>query len=714
MKYERKFFSAAREGDLKTIEQALADGFPVDHLSKLKVDQETWSVTPGRTGLMWAVCENQLEVVERLLAAGASPDAREHTGMEAFSAEEDGYRDCWAIAAEFNRPEIMEYLLKNAKRPAEQRLTDCLEHAAQHDSLEVVKLLLREGLNIDGTSFEGKTPLMAAAQHGHPRVVAYLLEQGANVNLKGGNETGTALTQCAFEFSIRRLTIDLQGNEAERPTTEEKLQCLALLLDAGADPNVEQPGVGYPLEKVASNREAAKMLIDAGASPRLVGSTEFPLYDPSSDASLGERLRAAIETSNMEAVATVIAAGVDVNQQDESEFTPLMHAACVGNLDIVKLLVEHGAELEHWGQGDTVLSRAAAGGHREVYEYLYSLASEEIQGSSDEEELAAGELRRLRSKDATVEAFIDAVLFKPIEMVEAAIEDGVDVNGIGSNGETALHYAAYYGKTDMVRLLIESGANVNIRDIDEHNGLSSGSTPLALAARETFSENSSEVVDALLTAGADPNIQDDDGNTPLINAVRSHSEYFSTLEHVAKLVEAGADLEIKNVKGDTALMCALGGDHDELVKLLRDAGASDYGLKEVALSKAIFDGDLAAVRELLSTSGIDLNYSTPLESACLLGHLEVAQALFQAGADVNQQNEVTGYTPLIAAADRGHLEVVTWLLESGAEVRKPSGSAGYTAMYYARCGKRGYDSDKPWDEILAVLKAAEKEARKKK
>jgi ankyrin repeat protein len=78
------------------------------------------------------------------------------------------------------------------------------------------------------------------------------------------------------------------------------------------------------------------------------------------------------------------------------------------------------------------------------------------------------------------------------------------------------------------------------------------------------------------------------------------------------------------------------------------------------------------------------------------------QALLKAGAD--QQDEVTGLPPLMTTAEKGNLEIITLLLEAGADVSIASGSAGYTAIYYARCGKSGNDGDKPWDEIIALLK----------
>jgi ankyrin repeat protein len=317
--------------------------------------------------------------------------------------------------------------------------------------------------------------------------------------------------------------------------------------------------------------------------------------------------------------------------------------------------------------------------------------------------LSQGELRRLRSDDRAVEAFIDAVNFKPLEMVQAAIEDGVNVNGIGSHGETALHYAAYYGKTERIQLLIDSGADVNIRDIDDHEGLSCGATPLNLAASSGFLANPVEVIDLLLAAGASPNIPDSNGNTPLMNAIRIHSSFISKFDCAARLVEAGADLEIRNRDGNTALMLALRSDHNQFVELLREAGASDYGVKEVALYKAVSAGDLEVVKQLLSQGDIDVNHSSPLAKACDAGHLDMVQVLIEAGTDVNQKEPGGTFGPLLRAAYGGHLEVVKLLLEAGADVSIIN-DVGYSALDYAKIGKAERRGDKPWDEIIKLLR----------
>jgi len=98
----------------------------------------------------------------------------------------------------------------------------------------------------------------------------------------------------------------------------------------------------------------------------------------------------------------------------------------------------------------------------------------------------------------------------------------------------------------------------------EENG---GQTPLYWASDGLNSQDGS-VVRLLLEHGADMNVQDDDGWTPLHRA-----SFFGALEVVRVLLEHGADVEVKIDSGETALQAAAEGGHDKVVELLRGHGA---------------------------------------------------------------------------------------------------------------------------------------------
>jgi ankyrin repeat protein len=141
--------------------------------------------------------------------------------------------------------------------------------------------------------------------------------------------------------------------------------------------------------------------------------------------------------------------------------------------------------------------------------------------------------------------------------------NGADPDTIrGRYGRNPLHAAAYSGNSDVVRKLIEYGAAdmINARD-------SGGSTPLLLAS-EGHNFKGGSVLRLLLERGADINVQNHFGRTPLHRA-----SFRGALGVVRLLLEHGADVEAKNNIDKTALQIAADEGHDEVVELLREHGA---------------------------------------------------------------------------------------------------------------------------------------------
>lgn len=119
-----------------------------------------------------------------------------------------------------------------------------------------------------------------------------------------------------------------------------------------------------------------------------------------------------------------------------------------------------------------------------------------------------------------------------------------------------LHFAAWSGRTDLLRALVKAGASLEIRD--EH-----GFTPLHMAAYR-----SAEAVRALAEAGADLEARAEDGETPMHLAALT-----GTAATVSALVEVGADLEARTDYGTTPIHAAANSGSVETVQALLDAGA---------------------------------------------------------------------------------------------------------------------------------------------
>lgn len=200
-----------------------------------------------------------------------------------------------------------------------------------------------------------------------------------------------------------------------------------------------------------------------------------------------------------------------------------------------------------------------------------------------------------------------------------------------------------------VKKLLESGVSIN------HRRSTNGQTLLASAAQE----NSPDMVQLILTYGADPLIGDHQGQTPLsLTSRQGHVKVLSVLLEWAKgqgQKTATQMMEHVDNEGWTALRSAAWGGHSEAVRLLLDAGAD--------------------------VDGCDCEGRTALRAAAWAGHEQIVLTLLNYGAEVNKADS-KGRTPLIAAAYMGHQEAVEILLDHSAEVDLADGD-GRTALSVA-------------------------------
>ncbi|OLP87712.1 Ankyrin repeat domain-containing protein 50 [Symbiodinium microadriaticum] len=317
-------------------------------------------------------------------------------------------------------------------------------------------------------------------------------------------------------------------------------------------------------------------------------------------------------------------------------FTALMAASRHGHVEVVRLLLEAGAETNN--NGTTALMLASLDGHLEVASLLLD---------------AAADINLADSVGATA---LTAVSRRGhVEVVRLLLEANADTNLAHNDGFTGLQLASFKGHVEVARLLLEAGADKNLAD-------GAGITALMIASQKDHLE----VVRLLLAAGADRNLPDSDGDTALMFAsVNGH------VEVVRLLLETGADKNSADRAGMTALLMASQHSHVEVVRLLLEAGADKNladGASITALMMASHKGDVEVVRLLLD-AGADKNLAnsvgvTALMAASLKGHVEVARLLLDAGADKDLANN-SGFNALNIASAHGHVEVARLLLAAG-------------------------------------------------
>lgn len=313
-------------------------------------------------------------------------------------------------------------------------------------------------------------------------------------------------------------------------------------------------------------------------------------------------------------------------------------AAREGHLQIVKLLLTAGADVNVRNDYGTAFQLAVDQGHLEIVKLLFTAGADFNAQNED-----------------TNSALHIAVSSNHPETVDYLLTVGADVNMQGYHKETALHVAVSEGYLGIVKLLLTAGADVDIQDYYEK-------TALHTAASKGYLK----ITELLITAGADVNIQDYREDTALHLAVSE-----GNLEIVKLLFTAGVDVNILNEYKATALHDAVLSENLEVLELLLTAGAdvNNQGHhEEMPLHLAVFLGHVEIVR-LLLTAGTDVDIQNnhkelALYLAAKRKHVEVVELLLTAGADVNMKT--ASGTALQIAKDHDRVEIAETLLAAGA------------------------------------------------
>jgi uncharacterized protein len=265
---------------------------------------------------------------------------------------------------------------------------------------------------------------------------------------------------------------------------------------------------------------------------------------------------------------------------------------------------------------------------------------------------------------------IDAVKNQDQQTARKLLENRSHVNVNESDGEgmTALLWAAHQGEADMVKCLIEAGANVKA-------ATRFGNTAL----HEAATLGDADIIRALLKAGADPNAVRSEGDTPLMLAARS-----GVTDAVRSLIDHGAIVDAREQWfGETPLMVASAGNYPEVVKILIEHGA-DANAASTSFQYRRRSGTDATFPILPSMGGL-----TPLHFAARQDSIEAAKVLLASGADINKVEPDSHYTPLLTAVINKHFDMATMLIEKGANVNDGSLAAVVQMRNYPAVREKG-------------------------
>ena len=269
-------------------------------------------------------------------------------------------------------------------------------------------------------------------------------------------------------------------------------------------------------------------------------------------------------------------------------------------------------------------------------------------------------------------------------LVRTQLAEGVRVNAIDRRGETALAHAIRHERHDVALLLISEGANVNLRDAEGNtplNCLCLGPSHYPLhrdsadggnySLNDSFYKGRRKVLQALLTAKADTNLRDAEGVTPLMRAL--WCSWQPTVDVL--VVDAGANT--RSIEAHTF--------SDEESR--RWPGLAAQSLSERSGDKS---GVVDTSASLSATSVAGSRYEPLRFTAVYRTEDEMIRKLIAAGADPDGRNArdckvamgPAGGTPLVVAAAMGDSSVVSLLIKAGADVNARDDD-GRTALMHA-------------------------------
>jgi ankyrin repeat protein len=539
-----------------------------------------------------------------------------------------------------------------------------LHHAARWGHKELASMLLDAHAEIGAKNEVGGTPLEWAAGNGHEEVVKLLLSRGANVN----ESTGTS------------------GNALQAAALEGSATLTRTLMESGAEVNAQGGEYGNALQAAAYNGHKAvvQLLIDKGVEVNAQGGV------------YGNALQAAARWGYKTVVQLLLDKGAEVNAQGGEYGNALQAAAYNGSEAIVELLLDKGAEVNtQGGEYGNALQAAAYNGDEVIVQLLLDKRAEiNAQGGEYGNALQAAAYNGYKA------------------IVQPLIDKGSEVNAQGGRYGNALQAAAYNGHEAVVQLLLDKGAELNAQGGQYGNALQA-------AARWDYKT----VVQLLLDKGAEVNAQGGmygnalqaaayDGHEAVIQLLLDKGaevnaeggEYGNALQAAAYngheaiihlLLNKGAEVNAQGGEYDNALQAAAYNGSEAVIQLLLDKGAEvnaqggEYGN---ALQAAAYNGHEAII-QLLLNRGAEVNaqggeYDNALQAAAYNGSEAVIQLLLDKGAEVNAQGGQYG-NALQAAVCNGHEAIVQLLLDKGAEVNAQSGTAVHTAA--DECWERGLE-----------------------
>ena len=668
----------------------------------------------GKTPLKLAISNNNEEMISFLVANGANvnlEDSWKWTPLE--------------YAVSKGKKEIVLCLLNEG---AEVNLEDSagwtpLTHAISIGNGEMVSCLIKEGAGNNFEDSNGRTPLKYAIEIGDTNMISALLENGEDINFVDSKQytpllfaieknklrpTKEEQTDDFFSMDYIKKFVSIKkgikGNQLDylkyiphkyRELYKNNKNIISLLLEKGANPNLDLPNIETPLRFAVAkkDKDVISLLTEKNADINFVDSKkQTPLHRAILD-----------ESENM--VNFLLEKGAEINHDVKNIETPLRYAISHDKKNMASHLIKDGATIDYLDKSRWT-----------PIEYSISLNKKEMVSLLKDKGVG------INAEDSRKKTpLIWAVYHNNAEMVLYLIELGANPNYFDSEGITPLKYAISKDKLDMIRPLIKNGANPDLEKDAKGNAVStpliyaidlnkkgmiaqlikSGANPNYFNSKKitplkyAISNDKLEMIKPLIENGANPNLEKDTkGNsvsTPLIHAIDLNKKGM-----IAQLIKSGANPNYFNSEGITPLKYVINNDKLEMIKPLIENGANpnlDKDAKGNAVSTPLIhaiDLNKKDMIKVLKNNGADINYCdnsgwTPITYAIEKNNKDMVSYLIDYGAEKNSNENLAkakAFTPLQYAIHNNNKEMITLLVNKGANINYGQFNY-YTPLQYA-------------------------------
>ncbi|XP_065839304.1 ankyrin-3-like isoform X1 [Oscarella lobularis] len=596
----------------------------------------------GSTGFLHAACYGFVEGVDLFVERGCNIEAKSDLGNGAL-----------ALACLGGHLEMVKKLIEMGFSVNETHQNDyiSLHCACDRGHVAIATYLIENGANIEAENKFGRTPFLLACYLQRVGVVDLLISKGCNIYAKDKDGDG-ALALASLKGNVKlaekliRLGLDVNEAHSDGYTSlhwaceKGHLDLAQFLIQNCANLEIESKS-GYTPFLVACNCErvgVVDLLISKGCNiyaKRKRGDGALAMASWRGNVKLAEKLirlgldvneaqvfcktslHWAAQNGHLELAEFLIKNGANLEVEDENGSTPILLSAAVGNFDLLDMLISKGCDVQAKNKvGNGVLGIASANGRVEMVKKLLKMRFSQFE------------------TDYFGRTSLHwAATYNEREVAEVLIERGANVEAKDKRGRTPFLRAVLYGHNEFANFLLSKGCNRHAIDHKGHGALALAciekhyetaewllskfndqdiNSVLHLAAQS----DDDRIVSLLISNGADIEVQDEWGCTPLVTAIE-----FGSDNVIDFLLKEGCNMYAKTKKGEFVLDVAIMGGRLDLfhrvvkagIKATQLSSETRRFLQEAAASES--EEAIQCLKEInvLQCSEDPLNWASPQE-----------------------------------------------------------------------------------------------------